>query len=56
MLGHIINAKKKNDIEVIIDRVEINEQNKLRIIESLNAASDISDGIIYVSSVAYNKD
>jgi excinuclease ABC subunit A len=56
MLGHIINAKKKNDIEIIIDRVEINKQNKLRIIESLNAASDISDGIIYVSSTANHED
>ena len=56
MLGHIINAKKKNNIEIIIDRVEINEQNKLRIIESLNAASDISDGIIYVSSVLQDED
>ena len=35
MLGHIIDPKKKNDIELLIDRVEVNEVNKLRIIESL---------------------
>lgn len=56
MLGHIINAKKKNDIEIIIDRVEINEQNRLRIIESLNSASEISEGIIYVSEIDSKKD
>ena len=56
MLGHIINAKKKNDIEIIIDRVEINEQNRLRIIESLNSASEISEGIIFVSEIDGNKD
>ena len=49
MLGHIIDSKKKNDIEVLIDRVEVNEMNKLRIIESLNSCSEISDGIISVS-------
>ncbi len=48
MLGHIINPKKKNNIEILIDRVEINVENKLRIIESLNSSSEISDGIIYV--------
>ncbi len=48
MLGHIINPKKKNNIEILIDRVEINAENKLRIIESLNSSSEISDGIIYV--------
>ena len=48
MLGHIINPKKKNNIEILIDKVEINEENKLRIIESLNSSSEISDGLIYV--------
>ena len=48
MLGHIINPKKKNNIEILIDRVEINDENKLRIIESLNSSSEISDGLIYV--------
>ena len=54
MLGHIINPKKKNNIEVLIDRVQINEENKLRIIESLNSASDISDGLIYVHIIESN--
>ena len=51
MLGHIIDPKKKNDIEILIDRVDVNEENKLRIIESLNACSDISDGIIYINEI-----
>ncbi len=56
MLGHIIDPKKKNDIEVLIDRVEVNEMNKLRIIESLNSCSEISDGIIFINEVDSNKE
>ena len=56
MLGHIIDPKKKNNIEIVIDRVEINEQNKLRIIDSLNSSSDISDGIIYISTIKEDND
>ncbi len=56
MLGHIIDPKKKNNIEIIIDRVEVNESNKLRIIESLNSCSDISDGIIYISDIDSNEE
>ena len=55
MLGHIIDPKKKNDIELLIDRVEVNEMNKLRIIESLNSCSEISDGIIFINEVDNNK-
>ena len=51
MIGHIINSKKKNNIEIIVDRVEINDTNKLRIIESLNSASEISEGIIYINEI-----
>ena len=56
MLGHIIDPKKKNDIELLIDRVEVNEVNKLRIIESLNSCSEISDGIIFINEVDSNKE
>lgn len=56
MLGHIIDPKKKNDIELLIDRVEVNEVNKLRIIESLNSCSEISDGIIFINEVDGNKE
>ena len=56
MLGHIIDPKKKNNIEIVIDRVEINEQNKLRIIDSLNSSSAISDGIIYISTIKEDND
>ena len=56
MLGHIIDPKKKNDIEILIDRVDVNEENKLRIIESLNACSDISDGIIYINETNDKKE
>ena len=31
MVGHIIDPKKKNNIEVLVDRVDINQINKLRI-------------------------
>ena len=43
--------RKKNNIEIIIDRVQVNEINKLRIIESLNSCSEISNGIIYISDI-----
>ena len=56
MLGHIIDPKKKNDIEILIDRVEVNEMNKLRIIESLNSCSEISDGIIFINEVDSDKE
>ena len=56
MLGHIIDSKKKNNIEILIDRVDVNEENKLRIIESLNACSDISDGIIYINVISDKKE
>ncbi len=56
MLGHVIDPKKKNDIEVLVDRVEVNKINKLRIIESLSSCSEISDGIIFIKEVDDNKE
>ncbi len=55
MIGHIIDPKKKNNIEILIDRVEVNDINKLRIIESLNSSAEISDGIIYISELKTEK-
>ena len=51
MLGHVISPKKKNNIDLVIDRVDVTSDNKLRIIESLNTASEVSDGIIYISLI-----
>ena len=56
MIGHVVDSKKKNDIEVLIDRVEVKEINKLRIIESLSSCSEISDGIIFINEVDSNKE
>ena len=56
MIGHVIDPKKKNDIEVLVDRVEVNEMNKLRIIESLSSCSEISDGIIFINEIDCNKE
>ncbi len=56
MIGHVIDPKKKNDIEVLVDRVEVNEMNKLRIIESLNSCSEISEGIIFINEIDDNKE
>ena len=55
MVGHIIDPKKKNNIEILIDRVEVNDINKLRIIESLNSSAEISDGIIYINELNTEK-
>ena len=48
LLNHIIDPKKKNDIEVIVDRLTPSEENKQRLVESLETASNISNGIIYI--------
>ena len=49
-----IDSKKKNNIEIVIDRIKSNQENKLRIIESLDTASNISNGIIYVMDMKKN--
>ncbi len=43
-----IDPKKKNNIELIIDRLEVKNENKLRISESLKTTSEISGGIIQI--------
>ena len=48
LLEHLIDPKKKNNIELVIDRLKVNDDNKLRITESLETASNISNGIVYI--------
>ena len=48
LLEHLIDPKKKNNIELVIDRLIVNDDNKLRITESLETASNISNGIVYI--------
>ena len=48
LLQHLIDPKKKNDIELVVDRLNVNNDNKLRITESLETASNISNGIVYI--------
>jgi len=31
LLDHLINPKKKNDIELVVDRLKVNQENKLRV-------------------------
>ena len=38
LLDHLINPKKKNDIELVVDRLKVNQENKLRISESIETA------------------
>ena len=48
-INKLINAKKKNDIEFVIDRFSsICESDKLRLLESLELTSKFSDGVIYL--------
>ena len=51
LLNHIIDPKKKNNIEVIVDRLTPSVENKQRLVESLETASNISNGIIYLSLI-----
>jgi len=56
MINHIIDPKKKNNIEFVIDRLSSVEKNDAqRIIESVELASKFSDGLIYCCNVATNK-
>ena len=55
LLNHIINPKKKNNIELVVDRLKIDSENKQRISESLETASNISNGIIYIFDMKDNK-
>jgi excinuclease ABC subunit A len=48
LLNHLIDPKKKNDIEIIVDRLKSVEGNKQRLVESLETAAKISNGIIYI--------
>ena len=50
-----IDSKKKNDVEIVVDRIKSNHENKLRIIESLDTASNISNGIIYIMDLKTNQ-
>ncbi len=56
MINNVINPKKKNDIEFVIDRFSsVTKDDKLRLIESLELCSDFSSGIIYLLDVEKNK-
>ncbi len=48
LLGHLIDPKRKNDIEIIVDRLTPTTENKQRLVESLETAGNISNGIIYI--------
>ena len=49
MINHVINPKKKNDIELVIDRFSaITNDSKMRVIESVELCSDFSSGIVNV--------
>ena len=55
LLNHLINPKKKNNIELVVDRLKVNLDNKQRISESLETSSNISNGIIYILDMDDNK-
>ncbi len=49
MINHVINPKKKNDIELVIDRFNaITNDSKMRVVESVELCSDFSSGIVNV--------
>ncbi len=49
MINHLINPKKKNDIEFVIDRFSaITNDSKMRVVESVELCSDFSAGIVNV--------
>ena len=49
MINHIINPKKKNDIEFVIDRFNaVTNDSKERVVESVKLCSDFSSGVVNV--------
>ena len=49
MINHVINPKKKNDIEFVIDRFNaITNDSKMRVVESVELCSDFSSGVVNV--------
>ena len=56
MINHVINPKKKNDIEFVIDRFSaITNDSKMRVVESVELCSDFSSGIVNVLDSDSNK-
>ena len=56
MINHVINPKKKNDIEFVVDRFnKITNDSKMRVIESVELCSDFSSGIVNVLDSNSNK-
>jgi len=54
-INKLINAKKKNNIEFIIDRFSsVSENDKLRLLESLELTSKFSDGVIWLYDMEKN--
>ncbi|MAR77400.1 MAG: excinuclease ABC subunit A [Gammaproteobacteria bacterium] len=45
---NLLNPKAKNNIELVIDRLKVSEENKLRITESIETASNVSNGIVCI--------
>jgi len=50
-----INPKSKNTIEIVVDRLKLDQENRLRISESLETASKITDGLIHIADMEKNK-
>jgi excinuclease ABC subunit A len=46
-----LDKQKKHSIEVVVDRVEVAEENRGRIVESLEKAVDLGDGLVVVGQL-----
>ncbi len=50
-----VDPKQKNSIEIVIDRIKSVQDNRLRITESLDTASETSNGVVYILNMQTNK-
>ncbi len=48
MYAPALDLRKKHTIEVVVDRLKINPENRLRLAESLETAVQLSDGIVLI--------
>ena len=50
-----LDKNKKHSIQVVVDRLKVDQNSKSRISESVETALNISDGVIYVENLDENK-
>ncbi|PIZ98332.1 MAG: excinuclease ABC subunit UvrA [Candidatus Komeilibacteria bacterium CG_4_10_14_0_2_um_filter_37_10] len=51
-----LDKQKKHDLEIVVDRLEVKPDNKARLVDSLEKAIDLGDGLLTVHNSSAEKD